>query len=190
MYTRNSPTEFVEMDFKVPVTQILKEYNNITNSLVIHRPADGHKDWYAVTLYGIDSKSTNSHWEYFKQKKNITDIGKQCPDTMSFIKSLPYSRIDDARFLVIKSGGYIAEHIDVKNQNWLEPLNISIQYPKGSNFILNDKIVPYSSGKSYVINIHYKHSVTNNSPQDRIHLVIHGKKEKNFYDYAKDKAIA
>ena len=48
-----------------------------------------------------------------KAKKDITYVGKQCPKTMEFVNSLPYARIDDVRYLVIKSGGYIAEHVDV-----------------------------------------------------------------------------
>ena len=55
---------------------------------------------------------------------------------MRWVRSLPYARIDDIRFLVIKPGGYISKHIDVSEHNWLDPLNISLIYPKGSKFIL------------------------------------------------------
>ena len=105
-FNRSSSVEWVSMDFNVPINGILREYNEIKDSLIIHRPEDGHKDWCAVTLYGFGSDKTNSHWEYRKKglKPFITDIGKKCPGTINWVKSLPYSRIDDIRFLVIKTG--------------------------------------------------------------------------------------
>ena len=77
-FDRNSSVDWVEMGFDVPVNAILREYKEIKNSLIEHRPEDGHKDWYAVTLYGFGSDKTNSHWEYRKkgEKPFVTDIGK------------------------------------------------------------------------------------------------------------------
>jgi len=61
---RNSDTRWVKMNFDVPCDEIQKEYESVKESLVIHRPEDGHKDWCAMTLYGTASDNTNSHWEY------------------------------------------------------------------------------------------------------------------------------
>jgi len=181
---RSDSTRWVKMNFDVPFKEIETEYKNVKESLVIHRPEDGHKDWYALTLYGIGSKETNSHWEYgLRSKKFLTEVGDKCPRTMEFVNSLPYSRIDDVRYLVIKSGGYIAEHIDVPDRNWLEPLNISITYPEGSRFIHDGEEMPYKPGAAFVLNIHYPHSVENNSNVDRLHLLIHGKKKNEFWDH-------
>ena len=99
---------------------------------------------------------------------------------------MPYARIDDIRFLVIKPHGYISKHIDVPEHNWLDPLNISLTYPEGSKFILNNKEVPYKAGASIVLNVHYEHYVENNSDEERIHLVVHGKKNKDFWLQASD----
>lgn len=186
-FSRNSSSLWVSMNFDVPCNVIKAEYLNVKKNLVIHRPEDGHKDWYAVTLFGTGSQNTNSHWEYgLRQKKDLTDIGKLCPNTMSWVKSLPYARIDDVRYLVIKPGGFIAEHIDVPDRNWLEPLNISITYPEGNEFYMNGEVVPYSAGVSMVLNIHYPHKVINNSQEDRLHLLIHGKKTKEFWNYVEN----
>ena len=186
-FCRNSSLLWISMNFDVPCDDIMDEYVNVRNSLILHRPEDGHQDWYAVTLFGTGSKKTNSHWEYgLRQKKDLTDIGKLCPKTMNWIMSLPYARIDDVRYLVIKPGGFIAEHIDVPDRNWLEPLNISITYPEGNEFFMNGEVVPYCAGTSMVLNIHYPHKVINNSQEDRLHLLIHGKKKKEFWNYVKD----
>ena len=185
-YTRNSDIAWLKLNWNVPIEDIKNECNTIPKEkIVIHRPEDGHKDWYAVTLYGYGWDKTNSHWEYLKskQKKKLTEVGKICPKTMQWIYSLPYSRIDDIRFLIIKPGGFIKPHIDVPDQNWLEPVNISITWPKGSQFIFTEKgKVPYHAGAAFILNIHYEHGVYNNSDEDRIHLLIHGKKKEEFWD--------
>jgi len=186
-FNRDSSVEYVEMNFDVPVKQLLTEYERIKDRLVTHRPEDGHKDWCAVTLYGFDSDKTNSHWEYDrrKQRPSITDVGEQCPRTIEWVKSLPYARIDDIRFLVIKPKGYITRHVDVPDRNWLEPLNICLSYPKGNRFVLNNKEVDYVHGMPLVLNIHYEHYVENKSEQERVHLLVHGKKRKEYWDYVK-----
>ena len=184
-YSRDSDVEYVQMNWEVPVDVIEQEYLKVKDKLIVHRPEDGHKDWYAVTLYGISSDSTNSHWEYgLKAKKDITEVGRQCPQTMAWIKTLPLARIDDVRFLVIKPGGYIAPHIDVEEQNWLEPINICITWPEGSKFTHNGKPVPYAPGVSMVLNIHYEHDVKNDSDKERLHLLIHAKKKLEFWNDA------
>jgi len=182
-FNRDSSVEYVEMNFDVPVKQLLTEYERIKDRLVTHRPEDGHKDWCAVTLYGFDSDKTNSHWEYDRrgQRPSITDVGEKCPRTIEWVKSLPYARIDDVRFLVIKPKGYISKHIDVPDMNWLEPLNICLSFPKGNKFVLNDKEVDYKPGKALVLNIHYEHYVENNSDHERVHLLVHGKKKREFW---------
>ena len=183
-FDRNSSVEYVQMDFDVPVKQILTEYELIKDRLVIHRPEDGHKDWCAVTLYGFASDKTNSHWEYDrrKQRPDVTEVGARCPRTIEWVKSLPYARIDDIRFLVIKPNGYITKHIDVPERNWLEPLNICLSYPKGNRFVLNGKEVDYRPGMPLVLNIHYEHYVENNSDRERVHLLVHGKKKQEFWN--------
>lgn len=182
-YHRDSDVEYVHMNWEVPVDVIEQEYLKVKDTLVIHRPEDGHKDWYAVTLYGVDAHSTNSHWEYgLRAKKGLTEVGEQCPLTMEWIRSLPLTRIDDVRFLVIKPNGYIAPHVDVPDRNWLEPINICITWPEGSVFTHNGKQLPYAPGVPLVLNIHYEHDVKNNSNQERLHLLIHGKKAGDFWD--------
>ena len=58
-------------------------------------------------------------------------------------------------------------------------------YPKGNKFVLNNKELKYEPGMSVVLNIHYEHYVENNSDEERIHLLVHGKKSKDFYNYVK-----
>jgi aspartyl/asparaginyl beta-hydroxylase (cupin superfamily) len=164
---RNSDAQWVKMNFDIPCYDIEQEYLSVKEELVINRPQDGHKDWFAASLF---------------IKDNITEVGLKCTKTVEFIKSLPYDRLDDVRFLVIKPEGYIAEHSDVPEHNWLDTLNMSISYPNGSKFILNGEEVPYHKGAAFVLNVHYSHWVENKSDEERLHLIIHGKKKKEFWN--------
>ncbi len=83
---RNSDAQWVKMNFDIPCYDIEQEYISVKKELVINRPQDGHKDWFATSLFIID---------------NITEVGLKCTKTLEFIKSLPYYRLDDVRFLVI-----------------------------------------------------------------------------------------
>ena len=44
-FNRSSSVEWVSMDFNVPINGILREYNEIKDSLITHRPEDGHTTW-------------------------------------------------------------------------------------------------------------------------------------------------
>ena len=48
--------------------------------------------------------------------------------------------------------------------------------------MLNNKELKYKPGMSVVLNIHYEHYVENNSDEERIHLLVHGKKNSEFWN--------
>ena len=56
-------------------------------------------------------------------------------------------------------------------------------YPEGNKFVLNNKQVDYEPGMPLVLNIHYEHYVENQSDQERVHLLVHGKKKKEYWDH-------
>lgn len=170
--TRESRQHWVQLDFDVPVDLLLEEYYTLKTKE--HRPEDGHIGWRGVTVFGTDD--TRSHWETGRGE------WKDCPNTRKFVESLPYSRIDQVRFLVLEAKGFIKEHVDVPDRNWLDPLHIALTYPTDCIFY-QDGIIPFAPGRSFVVNIHYPHSVINNSNEDRIHLLVNGKKRKDFYDH-------
>ena len=84
-FNRSSSVEWVSMDFNVPINNILREYNEIKDSLIIHRPEDNIKIGVPSHYMVLISDKTNSHWEYRKKglKPFITDIGKKCPNTIN-----------------------------------------------------------------------------------------------------------
>ena len=70
MYYRSSDVPWVKMNFNVPCHDIEQEYLSVKETLTINRPQDGHKDWFAVSLF---------------LKDNITEVGLKCPKTTDFL---------------------------------------------------------------------------------------------------------
>ncbi len=79
-----------------------------------------------------------------------------------------------ARFLKLGAGAEIRRHRDY--QLGLEDGEVRLHIPVFTNpqvvFLLDDVRVEMREGETWYLNVNFFHSVTNNSPQDRIHLVI------------------
>ncbi len=185
MYSRSSKVPWLKLNWDVPYSHIFREFKSIPKSeFVTQRMCDNHVGWHATTIYGYGSSYTKSHWEYLhlKMKKKITSSGQFCPFSINWINKLPYQRIDDVRFLVVNPGGLIKPHIDVKDQNWLEPVSIAINWPNNCEFkFTSHGTIPFYSGMAVILNVHYEHTVINNSDSPRVVLVIHGKKNERFW---------
>ena len=104
------------------------------------------------------SFSRKSVIELKRWKEYTINRKKLLEDLIAIAKSNPSVIIPDAYF---------------DNNREIIPLRFA--------FILNNKEVPYKAGASIVLNVHYEHYVENNSDEERIHLVIHGKKNKDFW---------
>ncbi len=184
-HERNSSRPWVKLKWPVPQQIIFKEFSQLQmKEFIKHRPEIGHIGWLATTLYGYGTHMTKSYWEYRGTKKGlgITEVGLKCPETIKWIDSLPFTRIYDARFLLIKPGGIVKPHIDIHDRNWLDPVSIAIKWPENCEFRFTEHgIVPFKDGDAFILNIHYEHSVINNSNQNRVNLLIHGKKKKEFW---------
>ena len=189
LISRNSHYPWVFLNWDPPVEKIYKEFNGLNkDDLFEHRGDETHINWFASTLFGYSKNQTRSHWEYRHKaegKKDITSVGEKCPETMKWIAGLPFTKIYDVRFLLVKAGGRISPHVDVSDRYWLDPVSIAVKWPNDCNLKFTDiGTTPLKTGISYVLNIHYEHSVENNSDEDRVVLVIHGKKAKTFWDDA------
>ena len=183
---RSSLLPWVELkQLKVPAKEILQEYLSVSNKIKFypHNRGSLNKGWLAHTLYGYGENKTLSYLEYRNTsvKRHWSQSIKYLPKTLSFIKTLPYKQLYDVRFLLLKPGGYIYPHTDTQAM-CLDPLNIAIHFPKNCFFKFRQfGYLPIKTGKGFVVNIGYEHSVLNLSKEQRLHLVIHGKKSAQFY---------
>jgi hypothetical protein len=135
-------------------------------------------------LHGIDNEYTND-WMYYDGKFKTepeykwTSISEQCPVTTTFFKEqFPYRTYKRLRFMWVEPGGYILPHQD-NQQRCLTPINISIYNPVQCEFrYKNYGTLPFVNGSAFLIDVGQPHSVWNRSSEARLHIIAHGKKNK------------
>lgn len=177
-----SDAKYVELDIPIDHNGILEEAKFLKDYFITHRQGSyDHKGWKSLVLHGW-SESQSGHWKDYGYEKiddvikelHWTEISKKCPKTVNFIKTqFPSKLFGRIRFMLLESGGYISEHTDSRVP-MLDNTNISLNNPKDCLWHWGDGSSLYMiPGKTYVMNIHYPHSIKNDSLDDRYHLIIH-----------------
>ena len=115
----------------------------------------------------------------------VPDIDDQAltlmPNTVAFFKNnftaAEYKRV---RVMLLEPGGYITVHKDYKS-NRLGPVNIAITQPNGCHFVMdNHGEIPFSPGKSFMLDVGNLHTVVNHSDLPRYHIIVHSKPSQKF----------
>jgi hypothetical protein len=175
---------YVRLDLDIPWQQIHKEALAVKDQCIVHRTDEGKGKWLSCCLHGIDNEYTND-WMYYDGKfleepeYKWTSISEQCPVTTQFFKEqFPYSSYKRLRFMWVEPGGYILPHQD-DQQRCLNPINISIYNPVQCEFrYKNYGTLPFVNGSAFLIDVGQPHSVWNRSSEARLHIIAHGKKNK------------
>jgi hypothetical protein len=175
---------YVKLDIDIPWKEIYKEASAVKDQCVVHREDEGNGTWKSICIHGIDSEYTND-WMYYGDKftkepeYKWTKISEQCPVTTKFFKeTFPYKSYKRLRFMWVEAGGYILPHQDNKERT-LSPINVSIYNPKDCEFrYKNYGTIPFTNGSAFLIDVGQPHAVWNNSNEARLHIIAHGKKDK------------
>lgn len=180
----NSGLPWLELDIKIPVNIILKEIYNIQHLLVSHRDEyNEHKGWKSFCIHGksFDSTREDEHYNnsishhFTKQAKELM------PQTVDYFKNqFPAESFKRVRVMLLEPGGYITLHKDDEYNN-LSAVNIAITQPDNCHFIM-DRYgeIPFTAGKSFLLDIGNMHTVFNLSDQPRYHIIAHAKKNNKF----------
>jgi hypothetical protein len=177
-----SDAKFLTLDFDIDYQAMLQEAKNLKEHFVTHRLGSyDHQGWKSLVLHGLAEDKTD-HWKQYGytdieevvKDMHWTEISKQCPVTVDFIKNkFPSKLFGRVRFMLLEAGGHIAEHVDSRVP-LLDNTNISLSNPEECLWHWGDgESLFMEPGKVYVMNIHYPHSVENKSTEDRYHLIIH-----------------
>lgn len=179
----------------VPPLEIRTEFDRLRHLVVEHRSSYG-SGWQSLTLHGerphwteaIDRYPGHENDKDWNYDYRWTEIAEHCPITVDYIKSLPFTRLQRVRFMLLRPGGLIDYHRDVNKMN-LSPLNISINMPHGCEFNVYDyesehheKVIPFTDQTAFIVNIGHYHRVINRSNQDRLHMIVHGQYTPDFYN--------
>jgi hypothetical protein len=170
----------VEIDFEL----IEKELQSIDNYFVPHREKDkiksyGHEGWYSVVLHGISYDKTENYDRYgFKTQEEAnyhwTEVCDLIPNTVSLIKSLPFTNYGRVRIMRLSPHGYIMPHTDGPGRIF-GPYNFALTNPENCKFVFKDYgLVPFRQGLGFMLDIGNLHAIWNNSDQYRYHVIIHG----------------
>jgi hypothetical protein len=159
-----------------------EEAKRLKNRFVTHRIGDyEHRGWKSLVLHGV-SESHTDYWKAYgyesavaaAEDSNWTKASEECPIIMDFIRNtFPSQRFARVRLMLLEANGYISPHTD-SSVPILENINIALNNPEGCIWQWGDgETLFMEPGSCYAMNIHYPHSIINNSNEDRYHLIIH-----------------
>jgi hypothetical protein len=173
-----SDVKFLKLDIHFPYIEMLEEAKRMRDRFVPHRDTES-KGWASLTLHGLGEDKTGSWKDYgytsgadAGKDMHWTDVANQCPITTNFFKNkFPCNRYGRIRFMLLKPGGYIGLHSDSR-MSLLENINMVLNNPIDCVWKWGDgDIFDMEPGNAYAVNIHYMHSVYNNSDEDRFHII-------------------
>jgi hypothetical protein len=178
--------EFFVPDF--PREEILSEVQALKPLFVEHRETEAHFGWKSLCLHGISAQKTMCYFDYGYSSKDVaykwTEIAHLCPRTVNYFKNnFPSDHYERIRFMLVEPGGYICPHKD-REEKSLGPLSIALNVPQNCRFGLeNHGIVPLQPGGFYLLDLSNKHSVWNQSNEDRYHITVEMHNGSKFYQY-------
>lgn len=175
---------YVKFPIEFPHEIMYREYLDIKEHLVEHTNRQSNisngeicyaSGWYGLTIHGISPDRLEGNQVYGASLEDYQWFFEdKLPQTISFIKSLPYSNFMRVRYMIMKPRSYILPHTDYPHM-WLSPLNLSITNPEGCRFAFTGfEDVPFKPGIGFLMNIGYQHMVYNDSDEERVHMIIHG----------------
>ena len=191
------PIGWIALDIDFDLNKWKEESYIAKEYLVNHREGDGHDGWKSCCIHGISIEKTG-HWQnYIRNEKEAnyhwTELSELTPTITNFWKTFPTESFARLRFMELAPGGHIAPHNDSPNgisntefdmMDHLIPINIAISHPEDCFMDLETYgRVPWQSGKAFIVNITDTHTVINNSPLTRMHMIAHciiGNKKKEF----------
>lgn len=178
--------EFFMPDF--PREKILQEVTALKSTFVEHREGESHRGWKSLCLHGLSAQKTMCHFDYGIPKEQAkyvwTEIAQYCPETVYYFKSVfPAESFERIRFMLVEKGGFVGPHRDRK-ENSLGPLSIALNSPKKCHFGLEGHgLIPIKAGGFYLIDLSSRHSVWNQSDEDRFHITVEAHHGSHFYNY-------
>ena len=170
----------------LPYADMLVEAQALRDRFVLHRDNCG-RGWRSLCVHGTSAEQTDAPSAYgLPEAETVfdwTDIQDQCPVTVYTFKNLfNYNSYMRVRFMLVEPGGYIIPHVDANNYAF-GAVNISLNNPSGCRLVTELGTVPFSStGSAIFLNTSYQHTVWNNSNEDRIHMIVHGTPDNQFWD--------
>ena len=175
-----SEGRYLKLDIDLPYKEMCAEAFALLDKFSPHRGDEDSYGWESLTVHGLgwDKHENYSNYGYKKGKDASndmfwTEIADLCPVTTKWLKEVfPCNRYGRVRFMLLRAGGKIALHSD-SSIKLIENINVALNNPVGCKWIWGDgEELIMEPGGAYAMNLHYHHSVVNNSNEDRMHMII------------------
>jgi len=178
---------WMRTELQLPHQQMLVEAMALEEYFVSHRGTQDHRGWRSLVIHGLDAHRTDSYEKYGyaaepQAEYRWTWVADACPVTTTWLKSLDiFQNLQRIRFMLLEPLGYITQHQDRATHS-LYPINIALSQPKGCDFtMLGYGAVPFTPGDAYAVDIGNQHTVINSTEQKRMHMIIHGTPNDNYW---------
>lgn len=177
-----STAKTVKLDLPIPHEEMLAEAIRLRDKFIPYRTDYGHK-WFSLPIVGTGDDRPQA-WTAFPEYSSGRDAAphykwtshsEQCPVTVNWLKTVfPSNCYGRVRFMLVEAGGYIGPHKD-QDVSVIEPVNIALSNHPDCVWRWEDarEDLHFKPGDVRAMNISHTHSITNNSPEDRYHIIIH-----------------
>lgn len=176
-----SEGRYLKLEIVLPYEKMLAEAFALLDKFTPHRSGEySHDGWESLTIHGL-GWNKHENWDAYGYKKGKdasddmiwTEIADLCPVTTKWLKEVfPCKKYGRVRFMLLRSGGNIAMHND-SSMKLIENINVALNNPEGCKWIWGDREeLIMEQGGVYAMNLHYDHSVVNNSSEHRMHMII------------------
>jgi Aspartyl/Asparaginyl beta-hydroxylase len=176
----HSEGRYLKLDIALPYKEMCAEAFALLDKFSPHRGDEDSQGWESLTIHGLGWDKHENYDVYgYKKGKDAsndmswTEIADKCPVTVKWLKEIfPCAKYGRVRFMLLRAGGKIALHSD-SSIKLIENINVALNNPVGCKWIWGDgEEIIMEPGGVYAMNLHYHHSVINESNQDRMHMII------------------
>ena len=173
----HSGLPWLKLLIELPTTTILNEIQQIKHLMTSHRDEYAeHSGWESFCIHGKSFNATkeDSHYNDNRLHQWTNEANIYMPRTVEYFKNVwPGFEYKRVRVMRLKPNGHISIHQDYSEKK-LTAINIAITQPNDCLFVMEKKgTVPFRPGDAFWLDISNKHTVFNNSDQDRWHIIVH-----------------
>jgi hypothetical protein len=176
-----SDGKYLKLGVDLPYEEMCAEAFALIDKFTPHRDDDyAHSGWESLTIHGL-GWDKHENWDAYGYKKGKdaskdmvwTEIADLCPVTTKWLtQEFPCNKYGRVRFMLLRAGGHISMHND-SSIKLIENINVALNNPVGCKWIWGDgEELIMEPGGVYAMNLHYDHSVVNNSNEHRMHMII------------------